>query len=151
TEWNMPYNYRVPQSDEDINACVASFNEDTAANKIIPTPSYFFDDKIATLRTMYHHLHSYKTIFSDTMYKHLPNTIQTLLDTSNIEKCIQQDAQHSLQFIASVLILYKEDKNICTEERLNSLAQDPLEQARLIAAYRPSVTLAPQGQAFTPS
>ncbi len=123
----------MPKSFDPLNATNELIN-----NKNLPiqmTPTYFFDDKIATLRTIYHQL-TVDSILTTASYQQLPSYVSNLLDTSNIQACIDKHEQHSLKYIAAVFILYRYDKDLCTEEAVNALVNDELEQDRLINEYQ---------------
>ena len=94
------------------------------------TPSLFFDDKIAVLRTIYHPCE--KGIFTTEIYEHLPLPLQSLLSTQDIQQCVRADEQHSLKIILSSFIFYVENSYSCSAEELQELANNPPEQDRLI-------------------
>ena len=55
----------------------------------IKTESYFFDDIIATLRTIYHPFcGNSNNILSKNMWENLPQHIKNLLNTNNIQECM---------------------------------------------------------------
>ena len=99
------------------------------------TPTYFFDDKIAALRTIYHQL-EIGGILSEDSFRKLPPHVAALLDTSDIRKCIQEDNQYTIKYIASVLILYRYKNELCTPEKVEALVNNTAEQERIIREYR---------------
>lgn len=110
---------------------------DISASKgpIVPTPSAFFDDKIAALRTIYHpHSLNYPGIFSRDEVRALPQPLQTLLDTRTIGDVIV-DQDRSIRLIAASLIFYKKNKQI-TEKDIDELKRNSAEQDRLISEHR---------------
>jgi serine/threonine protein kinase len=99
-------------------------------NTVEKTPSLFFDDKIAVLRTIYHPCE--KGIFTTEVYEHLPLPLQSLLSTQDIQQCVRADEQDSLKFILSSFIFYVENGYRCSAEELQELANNPQEQESLI-------------------
>ena len=73
---------------------------------IIQTPTYFFDDQIAALRTIYHPCYPDKSIFTKSMWDALPDNIKNILNTSSISKCITEN--RTISHIISALQNYKD-------------------------------------------
>lgn len=71
---------------------------------IMATPSYLFDDKIATLRTIMHPNESIQSILRP---QQLPDFLAAMLDTSDISKCISQNDTHTLPAILDSLTAYQ--------------------------------------------
>ena len=99
------------------------------------TPDYYFNDKISSLRTIFHAQGGFGILTSE-QFANLPEAIANLLDTSSIESCIQNNDLHTLRAISAALILYKQSPKSCIERNIHSLLQNPHIQDRIIAAYK---------------
>lgn len=125
----------MPISHHPTNMIVA--NKQIYWFRVEATPSYFFDDKIATLRTIYSQLGE-PSIISKAMFSSLPKPLQLLLETNDIGKCIRDDTQHTLKLITAAFILYKLTPSECTQDKINALIKDIPAQDALIASYQES-------------
>lgn len=88
-----------------LNVLRAEFQQ----NPVQVTPNYYFDDKIAALRTIYHPLYAENSIFTTGMFLKLPRPVQNLFDTHNISQCIKNSEKlsgekHSVEIVVAVLI-----------------------------------------------
>jgi serine/threonine protein kinase len=104
------------------------------------TPSYFYDDKIATLRTIYlDSRFGMPSIISDKTYESMPSLLKSVLNTNNIHGMLNQEIKYPpypLKLIACALILYKRDPLSLIQEKINALMQDEAEQTVLIEQYQ---------------
>ncbi|MDP3559158.1 MAG: serine/threonine-protein kinase [Legionellaceae bacterium] len=132
---NIPVSYSIPLNNKERVTYLQEYKLKINNHQIEKTPSYFFDDKVAALRTIFHSFNAKNTIYTQEMWNQLPPVMQALLDTSNVARCITHNKERTLQFISAALILYKEDQLACTEERLSALAKDVQAQHALICAY----------------
>lgn len=99
-----------------------------------PTPSYFFDDKIAALRSIYHPYIPSLSILAG-VYEKLPPHLQDMLDTSNISKSIQEDDLLSLKAIAAAILFYIKNP-YCTKHDLDDVLLATKLQEQLIDEYK---------------
>lgn len=111
------------------------------------TPNPLINDIIALLRVIWHpwSVIENKRMIKDKIYsiytyeafKRLPVSIQDILDTSDIDRCINffSKAKHPLQFLASVFSLHQQDPKACTKEKIEQLLTSPQEQERLIKPH----------------
>ncbi|HBB52493.1 MAG TPA: hypothetical protein DCZ80_01150, partial [Legionellales bacterium] len=108
---------------------------------VVTTPSYFFDDKIACLRTIFHPKRDLDSLLSLLEYKKLPDSIKTLLETKRIRTCLSQD--YDLKNIAAVLIFYRFNPK-CTEEDVQKTLKDNHLADRIVEIYSTMTSTAEQ-------
>ncbi|MFA6301518.1 MAG: hypothetical protein WC627_00095 [Legionella sp.] len=100
------------------------------------TPNYFFDDRIALLRTLYHPRLA-SGIFTESQFSILPIPIQDLIDTSIIANQINVYNKYPLKLIAAVLIEYKKDKaRLWSYTDIDTLAADEKRINEIIDNYK---------------
>lgn len=125
----MPFSFTLSETK---NRSHRTFNRKIRPNPF--SPNYFFDDKVATLRTIYHPYYGIG-ILQTQDFDSLPDPIKDLLATHKLKGI---DDLPSLRLVAAVLILYKENKTnpeACSDEVINALKQSPEDQNRLITQY----------------
>ncbi|MDP3559914.1 MAG: hypothetical protein Q8R79_06180 [Legionellaceae bacterium] len=134
----QPVNYEIPNkyNPDEQARCVIEYEKAIAGKKIAPTPNYFIDDEIATLRTIYHHLDEERSILSYELFECLPEFLKQILDASNIQNRIKMSEKYTLKFIAAVFIIYKKSKENCTAPILSFLAGDIDIQNKIISAHK---------------
>lgn len=98
------------------------------------TPSYFFDDKVAALRTIYHQAHN-NGILTSGIFNNLPGHMWELLCSHNISYLRAVDQTNTLKLIAAALIVYECSPDLCSKELINSLSQDLTRQEEIIGEY----------------
>ncbi len=101
----------------------------------VETPNYFFDDKFATLRTIFYPPDGDDSILSKDTFQQLPPLLKKFLSTTNIDSMIKNDDIQTLPFIASALILYQYYPDKFTAEGLFHLGSDYNQQNTLIHQY----------------
>ncbi|MDP3559306.1 MAG: serine/threonine-protein kinase [Legionellaceae bacterium] len=126
-KWYAPVSFDASSSSSDSEKAVYS------SKPVEKTPSYFFDDKISALRTIYHPFRG-DSIYTREAFERLPQCIQELLDSSNIKNCIVMDKQQTFKLMAAALILYHEDKQSYTDEKIVALVDDLPAQEAIIQA-----------------
>lgn len=110
------------------------------------TPDYFFDDRIAILRTLYHPRLT-SGIFTESQFSILPIPIQDLIDTSIIANQINVYKKYPLKLITAVLIEYKKDKTkLWSYTDIDTLAADEkrindiIDKYKIIASFKQNST-----------
>lgn len=112
--------------------------EEYYTSQVEQTPSYFFNDKIAALRTLSHPFLE-DSVFTRKEFNSLPEPLKTILNTKKIKECIAKDQINTLKFITALLICYRQDRDSCTAERLEVLAHNIREQHRIINEYKKTI------------
>lgn len=134
---NCGSKYYLPipvNSQLDVQGNITQVNNRAILFRLVnETPSYFFDDQIAVLRTIYHPLLPNEGIIRQDYFNRLPEHVSNILDTRNISDCISNKL--TATSIASVLILYKSNDK-CTKEEVNTLLLSPKDQIKLIVNYK---------------
>jgi hypothetical protein len=99
---------------------------------VVSTPSYFFDDKIACLRTIFYPPRGFDSLLLESQYNKLPLAIQSVLDTKYIKTCLKHD--YGLKNIAAVLIFYRL-KPLCAPEEIQKILKDNDVSEKIINIY----------------
>ena len=115
--------------------------DDYVYGSVVTTPSYFFDDKIACLRTIFHPKRDLDSLLFPLEYKMLPDSIKTLLETKRIRTCLSQD--YDLKNIAAVLIFYRFNPK-CTKEDVQKILKDNHLADRIVEIYSMMTSTAEQ-------
>ena len=98
------------------------------------TPSYFFDDKVATLRTIFHQAHN-NGILTKSLFDGLPDHIWEMLCSHDINYLRHVDQTNTLKLIAATLIIYECAPDLCSRELIYGLSQDLSMQEQIISEY----------------
>ena len=125
----------------DLNKPLVDVGRDLRPRNIETTPSYFFDDKVAALRSIYHPLSAepslgISSIISHEMFQQLPENVRDCLTSDDIKELIKQDSKKTLDLITAVLITYRKDPNLCTRQFIKDLIKNVPEQQRIIQEYQ---------------
>jgi serine/threonine protein kinase len=99
----------------------------------VQTPSYFFDDKIACLRTIHHQAVESMGFLTKAQFNSLPTCVQDVLKSDDINKCIA--LHYSIESIAAVLSYFQCNHNCQEAEVAQILASSDLSQ-KMIAKYQ---------------
>ena len=75
-------------------------------------------------------------ILTSEQFMNLPEPIARLLDTSKIERCIQNNDAHTLRAISAALILYKQSPRACTQRNIDNLLRNKHLQDRIIDIHQ---------------
>lgn len=102
--------------------------------RVQETPSYFFDDKVAILRTIFHE--AYHTgILNKDVFNSLPKHIWKMIFSHDIDYLKMVDTTNSCKFIAVILIVYSIQPELCTEQYIYNLSYEPDLQESIINTY----------------
>ena len=115
---------------ENTHLAFKAFNE----LRVETTPSFFFDDKVAVLRTIYSQAFG-DGIFTEQMFDNLPDAIWKLICSHNIPYLKHVSSKNTLKFIATALIIYECVPEICTKEILEDLSHNLSQQEEIIRDY----------------
>jgi serine/threonine protein kinase len=103
-------------------------------NPYLETPSYFFDDKIAVLRSIFHPESTIlKGFLTKPQFDSLPRFIKDVLISDDIKTCITKN--YSLLSIAAVLSLYRFNRS-CTNEEVAKILGSIEESKKHIARFQ---------------
>ena len=130
TQQGSPEYVPISFNPQNVNEAFQAIDE----LRIEVTPSYFFDDKVAVRRTIYHQ--AFKNgILTRSLFNNLPDPIWELICSHDIGYLKQVDSDNSLKYIAAGLISYECAPELCTRESLENLAKDPNIQEQIINEY----------------